>query len=300
MFLRKQVAVLRFNGPRFEDHGLDVDVLPEIIAYKKLLQETAKEIWRRQNPDRIRLPKNFDADINLKFFSLEKGSTAVPLMREQRLGQLALFEHELDTAAALLEEAIQAAGKQESAPTHLPRGIIPLFDELGRTLREDEVLLVSAGTRTEEARYDPTVKAQILAWAASLYPDTVDLVGEVRATDLDGAKFTLRLSDGRKATGHFKPEHEAAILEALGEHFSRRVRIKGTGEFAPEDGTLKQIVNVEWVEVVGAELGLEEGTRIWDRLALISENTPDQAWNDIPSDLAENVDRYLYGRKDRH
>jgi hypothetical protein len=296
----KHVAALRFDGPRFKDHGLDVDVLPEIIAYKKLLQETAKEIWRRQNPDRIRLPKNFDADINLKFYGLEKGSTVVPLMREQHLRQLPFFDHELDQAAQLLEQTIQAAGQQESIPAQLPRTIIPLFDELGKTLREDEIMFVSAGARSQGARFDRTVKERILAWGASTYLDEVDLTGEMRATDLDGARFTLRLPDGTKVIGRFKPENEAVILEALSEHSSRRIRIKGTGEFVPEDGTLKQIVNVEWLDVLGAELPSQERTPIWERLALLSANTPEEAWDDVPTDLAENVDQYLHGRKDHH
>jgi hypothetical protein len=300
MFPRKKVAALRFDGPRFKDHGLDVDVLPEIIAYKKLLQETAKEIWRGQNPERVRLPKNFDIDINLKFYGLEKGSTVVPLMREQHLRQLPFFDHELDQAAQLLEQTIQAAGYQESVPAQLPRIIIPLFDELGKTLREDEIIFVSAGTRTKEARFDRTIKERILAWGASTYLDEIDLTGEVRATDLDGAKFTLRLPDETKVTGRFKPEHETVILEALSDHSSRRIRIKGTGEFVPADGTLKQIVKTEWLEVIDADVPSQVRPPIWERLALLSANTPDQAWNEVPTDLAKNVDQYLYGRKDHH
>src|SRR4051794_35235129 len=120
---RRQIALLRFNGPRFEDHGLDVDVLPEIIAYKELLQETAKEIWRRNNPQRSRLPKGFEAgDVSLKFFNLEPGSTGVPLIRETRPGRLPLLplKDELDEAAALLEDAIRAAGEREPVPEFLP------------------------------------------------------------------------------------------------------------------------------------------------------------------------------------
>src|SRR5262245_2108288 len=233
MLPRKQVALLRFKGPRFEDHGLDVDVLPELIAYKHLLQETAKEVWRREHPDRIRLPRKFEADITLKFFQLQAGSTAVPLMRERSLRQLPLtvfFDDEVDEAATLLEDAIHAAEVGAAAPSKFPRGVIPLFDGLGRTLRDDEFLLVSAGTRTETARYDATVKRHILAWASSPLTDEVSLTGEVRATDLDGLKFSLRLDDGNKITGRFKPEHERTILDALGEHASRRIRVVGHGE----------------------------------------------------------------------
>ena len=303
MVSRKQVAVLRFNGPRFEDHGLDVGVLSEIVAYKRLLQETAKEIWRRKHPKRVRLPKKFDAEITLKSLNLEPGSTGVPLMREMPLAQvpqLVSLEDELDEAAVLLEEGIRAAGESESVATQLPRNIIPLFEELGKTLREDEFLLISAGTRDETARYDRPVKERILAWATSSYTDLVDLTGEVRATDLDGLKFTLRLQDGRKVAGRFKPEHETLVLKALGEHFSRRMRVKGVGDFASEDGTLKQIVNIDQLELIGPELASEEDIPIWERLAAIGAAVPGDAWNDVPTDLSANVDRYLYGMKDPH
>jgi hypothetical protein len=303
MFSHKQVTVLRFNGPRFEDHGLDVDVLSEIVAYKRLLQETTKEIWRRKHPKRVRLPRKFDAEITLKFFSLQAGSTGVPLMRElpfTQVPQLMFFDDELDEAAVLLEDAIRAAGKSEGAPSRLPRNIIPLFEELGKTLREDEFLLVSAGTRDESARYDAPIKERILAWATSSYSDVVDLTGEVRATDLDGLKFTLRLQDGRKVTGRFKPEHETVVLEALGEHFSRRMRVIGVGQFAPEDGALKQIIDVERIELIGPEVASDVGLPIWERLASIGAAVPGDAWNDVPTDLSANVDRYLYGRREPH
>jgi len=48
-----------FKGGRFDDHGLDVDVLPELIAYKNILVETAKEIWRRKNPGPSKIAKEF-------------------------------------------------------------------------------------------------------------------------------------------------------------------------------------------------------------------------------------------------
>jgi len=301
----KQVTVLRFKGPRFEDHGLDVDVLSEIVAYKRLLQETAKEIWRRNNPTRVRLPKKFEAEISLKFFNLTPGSTGVPLMREIPLykaaPQLPFFEDELDEAAILLESAIRAAGQHRLAPDQLPRNIIPLFDELGTTLREDECLLISAGTREDAARYDAAVKGQILSWTTTSYPDVVDLTGEVRATDLDGLRFTLRLEDGRKVTGRFRSDQETVVLEALGEHFSRRMRVVGVGEFAPEDGTLKQIVAVDRIELVGPEVASDGDIPIWERLATIGAAVPGDAWNDVPTDLSTNVDDYLYGgRKDPH
>lgn len=299
----KQITVLRFNGPRFEDHGLDVDVLPEIGAYKRLLQETAKEIWRRKHPDRVRLPRKFEAGINLKFFGLQAGSTGVPLMRELPIVPnpfLMVLDDELDEAAVVLEEGIRAAGEQEGVPSALPRNVIPLFEEFGKTLHEDEFLLISAGERKIPVRYDAPVKQRILAWASSSYTDVVDLVGEVRATDLDGLKFTLRLEDGRKVTGRFQPEHEAVVLEALGEHFIRRMRVGGTGQFEPYDGVLRQIVEVDRIELINPAVALSGDVPIWDRLASIGAAAPKDAWDGVPTDLSANVDHYLYGgKKDR-
>jgi hypothetical protein len=301
---RKQLTVLTFKGPRFDDHGLDVDVLPEIIAYKRILQESAKEIWRRKHPDRLRLPKRFEQDIHLKFFGLEAGSTAVPLFRDLPPTSeplLMTFDDELDEAVGVLEEAIRAAGEHERVPSSLPRGVIPLFEDLGRTLQDGEYLLLAAGTKKRPARYDRSVKKWILGWASPTYDDVVDFRGEVRATDLDGLKFTLRTDDGQKVIGHFKPEHEAILLEALGEHATMRMRVVGTGQFATEEGTLKRIVEVERIEVIKPSVVPGRDVPIWERLVSIGSSGPDDAWKGVPTDLAANVDHYLYGgKKDRH
>jgi hypothetical protein len=301
---RRQLSVLIFKGPRFEDHGLDVDVLPEIMAYKELVQESAKQIWRRKHPGRVRLPKGFEAGIHLKFFRLESGSTAVPLFRElpdTPEPHLMSLDDELDEAAAVVGEAILAAEHRKAPPPNLPRSVIALFGDLGKTLRDDECLLLATGMQKTAVRYDNPIKQWILGWASSSYDDTVDLVGEVRATDLDGLKFTLRVDDEERVIGRFKPEQEAVLLEALGEHASRRMRVVGIGQFAPEDGTLKQIVDVERIEVVEPSGPPSQEPPIWERLVSIGTAAPTDAWETIPTDLSANVDHYLYGgKKDRH
>jgi hypothetical protein len=298
---------LKFNGPRFDDHGLDVDVLSEIVAYKRLLQETAKELWRRKHPDRKRLPKNFDAEISLKFFKIEPGSVGVPLVRgaiSERAPRLP-FEDELDEAAALLQAAIQDAGLGMGPPKTLPRSIIPLFQDFGRAMRPEEFIavectptpMVEGNAGASFARYDSKVKSNILSWATGAYRDAIDLTGEVRGTDLDGLKFILRLADGRKVPGRFEPDQERIVLAALGEHTKRRLRVAGEGEFSPEDGSLIQIVRIDRVELIEPEALPVHERPIWERLAEIGAAAPPEAWNDVPTDLATNVDRYLYGTK---
>src|SRR5262245_54446384 len=130
------LTVLRFDGPRFEDHGLDVDVLPEILAYKRLLQATAKENWRREHPDKQRLPNRFVENVSLKFFESMGGSTSNPLVREfGAFKPYPMFEDELGDAARLLQMTIDFAKRGDGVPKDLPRPIIPLSGQLGNTLR---------------------------------------------------------------------------------------------------------------------------------------------------------------------
>jgi hypothetical protein len=296
----KKITVLTFNGPRFEDHGLDVDVLPEISAYKRLLQETAKALWKRKHPTRQRLPKNFNAEISLKFFHIEPGSTGVPLVRgaPSKIAPVLPFEDELEEAACLLENSIELASSSDTPPKGLPRSVIPLFQDLGRTLQSDEFIRVSTAPGPGGARFDYRVKTRILSWASTSYSDYIDLLGEVRGTDLDGLKFTLRLSDGRKIPGRFEAEQEGIVLEALGEHLSRRLRVVGHGEYSPEDGSLQQITKIDRVEIVEPEPVAVHQTPIWERLAALGAAVPKDAWADVPTDLATNVDQYLYGNKE--
>ena len=131
--------------------------------------------------------------------------------------------------------------------------------------------------------------------------DRIDLTGEVRGTDLDGLKFVLRLLDGRSITGRFEPGQESVVLQALGEHAHRHLHVIGEGEFSPEDGRLVEIVRLDRVALVEPNAQPLATPPIWERLAAIGAAVPAEAWDGVPSDLATNVDRYLYGNgKDPH
>lgn len=173
-------------------------MLPELVAYKHIVVETAKELWRRRNPDRERLPKGFEESVAIKFFRLEKGSTMVPLMREISEGQLPnLIDDELDQAAEIIEATIEAAGEGRILPENLPKPVIPLFEELGKTLGEGECMYAKARNRPSEVKYTHEVRHRLATWLERTYEDIVDLTGEVRLAGLDGCNFTIRLDDGR-------------------------------------------------------------------------------------------------------
>ena len=118
-----ELASLRFDGKRFEGHTLDVECTQELIAYRTLILECAKELWRRKNRDRVRLPKGFEEGFRLQFNRLDEGSAVVPLQRVRVVDQSELdFGNldEFDEAADLIDAAIAAANEDQLFRTRSP------------------------------------------------------------------------------------------------------------------------------------------------------------------------------------
>ncbi len=300
--LKKQYRLVThtFRGGRFDDHGLDIDVLPELIAYKAILVETAKELWRRNHPDRQRLPKYFEDSLSLKFYEITPGSAAVPLMREIELQEGILpFEplpDELDEAVVLVSDSIESVSNDKPFPQNFPKNVIPFFSEYGRTLRPDERIELKPAKKDVTAYYSSKERNRLIELVQVGYDDIVQLVGEIRAADLDGSNFVLRLVDETKVNGKFSSEQEAAIIEALREHTSRRLRIKGRGEFLP-DGRLKRIVSIMdlSIQAVGVVPYDQTAKPIWEIAEKISASIPEEEWGKLPTDLSKNLDHFLYG-----
>ena len=134
-----------------------------------------------------------------------------------------------------------------------------------------------------------------MAFCAAGYTDVIDYTGEVRAVDLGGS-FVLRLGDGTKLPGRFSSEQEALVTEALRDHESRRLRVKGKAEFLP-DGKVKGIAAISELTIhpVG-EIVFDPNARpIWEIIEEIGKSVPAEEWAKVPTDVAKNLDHYLYG-----
>lgn len=295
------LTTLTFKGPDFEDHGLEIDALPDLVAYKALVSALAEAVWRSNNPDRVRLPKRFHEDIRLKFFGLQQGSVSLAIKRvvpRTSNGQQDFAAGaEVDTAAVMLEEAIEEAGRGGVLPDSFPKQTIALFDGFGKSLRAGHHIELASREREAPVRYTPALRDRLIGWASTHYEDSVDLVGEVRQADLDGAAFTLRLDDGRKVSGRFEPEHEDIVTNALRDHASRRVRVSGTARFTERDGNLDRLVEVAFLAFVPAGAAEYDDTvePMWVRLAQSGNAIEPSVWDAVPTDLAERLDHYLQG-----
>jgi hypothetical protein len=299
----RDITTITFSGPRFDDAGLELDVLPELVAYRKLLVETAKELWRNENRDRRRLPKGFEESIRLKFYTIEQGSAAVPIKRIVAHDHSLLFPgrdrvDEIDEAAQLIDETIVAVSEDAPLPERMPKSVLPLLAGLGESLREGETIGTRASRSPRAAEFTRETRARVERMLEAVYEDRVDIVGEVRAADVDQRNFAIRDASGTKIPARFQIAHEAEITDALRDHSSCRLHIVGQGEFSARDGGLRRVIRVDVLERRPAEEDGEYDDSVpplWQSVIALGASLPPEEWDTVPSDLASNLDRHLYG-----
>ena len=297
---KQQLTTLTFIGPSFEDHGLELDMLPELVQYKKILMETVEHLWRLKNPERTRLPKGFKDNLRIKFYEILDGSTAVPLIREVEYEDDQLpFEYrdELNEAVDVVEEGMAATSEDRTLPDNFPKNVIPLFGDLGKNLGPEDYIEVKSPKREKPVSFNASVKARLLDQDEKTYEDRVELIGEVRAADLDGLNFTMRLEDESKIPGKFEREHEPQVIEALKDHSTCRLSLVGDAEFLRRDRSLRKIIRLNRIEVrpIAAKEYDESARPIWEIVSEIGSEVPEKEWEKVPTDLSKNLDHYLYG-----
>ena len=296
-----EMSTLRFDGERFNGHALDVECTQELIAYRNLVLECAKSLWRVKYPNRSNLPKGFEKGFRLQFNRLEDGSALVPLQRVRTADVQADLDltDEFDEAVGLIDQAIRAANDEDLLPVGLPSNVIPLFRDFGKTLRDDEVLFTRGRGTESEAPYTAKARQRLAEWIEPSYEDVVSVSGEVRMANVGPGRFALQVDRvGGQAVieGKFSLEDESKVLAALQQHRSARLQVKGLGEFGTADRLLKRFSRVDHVNFVPEEVAYDESVApIWEQLSSIGQQAPPSAWEAVPTDLSVRLDEIVYG-----
>jgi hypothetical protein len=125
----------------------------------------------------------------------------------------------------------------------------------------------------------------------------VVLVGDVRLADLDGRDFVLRLEDGTRVAGKFSSEQEDLVTDALREHSTRHLRVKGQIKPNSSKGKIRRLRSVEELTIISAEevSAPVDNRPIWEIIMELGASIPDEEWAKVPTDGAKNLDHYLYG-----
>jgi hypothetical protein len=298
---RKELVTLTFKGSRYEDHGIDLDSIAELLAYKRILVTTATGLWFQKNSKAKTLPKDFNENLCIKFYEIQNSSTEIPLVRIHDIDEQYLIkdlpDDEFDEAASLIAQVTRAISDNSTLPEKFPMQALPAFKSFGKTLREDEWIEQKLPTWNEPVSYTPMTRNIISRWVDESYQDLIEKTGEVRSINLDKQIFGLALPDGSKINVKYSEEHESTIINALSEHLSKRLSIKGRAEHKGSEGTPKKIIAIEELRLFEPDDDNDDlfDRPIWDVIAEIGDSIPKEEWDKVPDDLSINLDHYLYG-----
>jgi hypothetical protein len=187
----------KFDGSRFAEHTLPLEVARDLAAYETLVVELAKHLYRIENPSRQRLPKGFGNEFHLHLESVQEGST-IPVLAIVAATSLPLFSGDganpyFEHARDLVAECV--AAEPDKLPEQFPRVLLSYFNQIGRSLREDESLTLSRA-----AVLTPERRKQLVLGTSTVYERQVELMGTISVVNYENNTFRLRLIDNNHAT----------------------------------------------------------------------------------------------------
>ena len=294
----KEVVRLTFKGERFRDHALDLRALSELSQFQKMVAETAKTFWRAANPNRERLPSNFEERVRLCLRKIEDGSATAPLeVFIKKQDQTTLWEPEpveINEAVELTREVFESLGSDAPLPERFPRALLPEYAKWGQDLGDDEI--VEMRVSEKKPVYLTSVHRQKLEKLVETpHEDRVEIRGEVFEADVKKGRFQLWSGEDTAVTVAFTPEQEDQVTTALKEHKTVRLYVKGLGEFSPQ-GKLHRVLQVDELRLTTSETHYDKSARpIEDVLEELATEIPQEEWDKLPSDFSDNLDHYLYG-----
>ena len=294
---------IRFAGGRFDETAgwLDFDVVGELQRYRKLIVAIAGEKWRQEYPGRSRLPVGFTTGFGLGITgAIGVGSCALTVTRRWGDGEQLAMDDYFGDAAQVIDETLLALRDDANFPDGLTTAILPMFAKWGESLQPDESIIL--GRRNG---HSPMLNAGIRERLRARIPtnepylDDVNLLGEIRAADLDhqaGGSFRIRLDNGDSVPGVFSEAQESTITEALHSHLKIRLRIAGQGQF-DASGQLQRVMQVDSHEMIPAgEIPFDEtAPSVLDIFSELRQSMPAGALGEMPTDLSVNLKHYLYG-----
>lgn len=234
----------QFEGSRFNEHTLPVEMARDLVAYETLIVELAKHLFLKDHPEKQRVPKGFAADFQLHIERVDEGSTR-PLLTliSTSLLQFAPGNY-FEKANDLITECISAP--DDKLPKDFPRDLLSYFNQLGRSLREDERINFpdSKGhmaTLTQERR-----KRLVLA-VNKEYEKEIEITGTIEEVDWEKSTFRLRCTDGNRVTIPMPESFHATAREYGGRH-RHAVVVKCIGTFDSWD-RLQKVISVDTLEI---------------------------------------------------
>lgn len=223
----------RFAGGRFDNHVIPFDILPDLAAYRALLIEIAKMLFR-QNHAKSRVPKGFEESFQLGLSRIDGGSSAVAYAVRLSTGsgnaqsELGFAKYqEFEEAQTYLENLLIEVQTTGKVPENFTPELADRFNPFGQNLREDEYVELNYGGAAP-IRYDNRIRKRIVLSREKTYESSVDSIFTLNGGLLDAAVIHVRDEGGTKFDFRASSDLE---FETAYSRPGQKVRLIGTGSF---------------------------------------------------------------------
>jgi hypothetical protein len=299
---RKVVMKLKFNAERYSELGLDAAALSEVLTMQEILTEAGKVAWRLANPTRKNLPPRYGAELELWMRPLEPGSTIAPLeARRKQRPQQNTWDNEveyMDLGAQRLAESYTALANGEPVPEgYDDKDFLALAGRFGATFDDNEEVEILTTGRPPVV-YNKRVRVAVVAAQGALHETSVELSGTVTMADVLQRRFNLKPDSGKAILVEFTPVQEAMVLDALREHASMRLRVRGVARMSPE-GQIAKLEHVDFLGPIDPVQTDGSASDFVDEILKICSAVPAAEFDKLPKDAAQHLDHYLYGSPKR-
>lgn len=242
----------RFDGSSGGRVGFPLEVIDELARYERLLIRVARELWKREHPERVRAPKGFEERLRLRLTTVDEGSVA-PVLAPQRIGDDVLFVDEpwLERSQETIADALDAIVTGRPLPDSFPAAAIPTLVPFGSSLRPEEACdVVREGrepvvyTQTDRRRLERIVSTDDIKIDGQL-------VGRISGFEAEQRSFSFLDRQGNRADGAFE---QIAMIDELRRYADRWVVapfVRLDCRYSTDErGRLSKIEDVEDIEEV--------------------------------------------------
>ncbi len=253
----------KFRGPRFERHAIPVELLSDLVAYRDLVRDVAKSIYRKST-NRRRVPSAFEQMFRLSLRDVKSGSAVPQLVNDawetDAYAEIIPFKPFFDEAKGLVDEAVRGSHRGE-LPKEFPVHLLGCFEKIGRHLEPGEEIDFAPDTNSP-AVYDNSVRERLVLMARNQIEADVDLFGKVSGMNhTPSDSFDLLLPDGTTVSGPYQPSHEKALVQVYVDEKSLWLRVKGSGLFDRQKRLMRLSEATEMEVLDQNDVGLLEAVR---------------------------------------
>jgi len=137
---REVIYTPKYQGARFKEHRLPLDLVEDLDTLRKMTIEMAKYIYSQNHPHKKRIPKNFTEGISFELERIDEGSTIPTIVLISAMTGL-FPQHQLDYFTQAGQRIIEVISLGEDTNTKsfdLPETVLLHFQHLGKKLHDDE------------------------------------------------------------------------------------------------------------------------------------------------------------------